>query len=153
LSAQHWFERRRSLRSSPRLRFSLLLTNISEVPSRRPAAERFAVTAHGGMDEYAAFPMLTDPHSAPTAFDRGPGAVADRRHATAVRERFEEALELLSPFFDPANQWQGRSFELLAMRQLREHFEGLGGSEIVVMFEAVRRLHETRRRPAPYGRP
>ncbi len=96
--------------------------------------------------------MHTQGHSEHAA----PGVVADRverRTGQEVRERFEGACELLAPFFDPANQWSNMSLDHLAMRVLREHFPSLSWSETTTMLNAVRNLHRSRRKPAPFSQP
>lgn len=69
-----------------------------------------------------------------------------RRHAQ-VREIFEEACELIRPFFAPENRWANVTLDHLAYRVLREHYPGLSFEEVHVLVVAARRVAENRDNP------
>ena len=69
----------------------------------------------------------------------------DRRQALHLREIFAGAYELVAPFFDPANSWNGQSLELLAFRVMRENYPKISSDEIHVFLSAAKRVYLERR--------
>lgn len=65
----------------------------------------------------------------------------DRRKALQLREIFAGAYELVAPFFDPANSWNGQSLEYLAFRVMRENYPKISGDEIFVFLSAAKRVY------------
>ena len=63
----------------------------------------------------------------------------DRRSNLHLRKIFVEAYDLLKPFFDPANDWGGKSHEHLAYRALHENFPGLSAPEVFALVPAAKR--------------
>lgn len=64
----------------------------------------------------------------------------ERRRDIEIRQIFVEAYDILEPFFDPRNQWAGRSHEHLAYRALHEHFPKLSGDQVFIIVDAARRV-------------
>lgn len=82
--------------------------------------------------------------------DTGAGAPVapdERRVNHALRGIFEEAYELIHPFFDPHNAWGGHSLEHLAFRVLREHFPQISAHEVEEIVAAAHRVYTTRHLP------
>lgn len=71
--------------------------------------------------------------------------VHDRRKHHRVREIFEEAVDLIAPFFDPANTWGNRTLDHLAYRSLRENYPDLSMEEVHVLVVAAQRIYADRR--------
>lgn len=69
----------------------------------------------------------------------------DRRKHHRVREIFEEAVDLIAPFFDPANTWGNRTLDHLAYRSLRETYPDLSMEEVHVLVVAAQRVYANRR--------
>lgn len=68
----------------------------------------------------------------------------ERRKHHRVREIFEEAVELIAPFFLPENSWGHHSLDHLAYRSLRETYPALSIEEVHVLVVAAKRVHATR---------
>ncbi|MDD5177049.1 MAG: hypothetical protein PHQ05_11575 [Sterolibacterium sp.] len=68
----------------------------------------------------------------------------DRRQQLLLREVFDKAYMLIEPFFDPGNQWGGKTLEHLAFRVMREHFPQVSSDEIYVFIEAAKRVYSER---------
>ncbi len=68
----------------------------------------------------------------------------DRRKYHEVRAIFEEAIEVIQPFFDPANSWGNRSLDHLAYRSLRENYPQLSMEEVHVLVVAAKRVFAER---------
>ena len=71
---------------------------------------------------------------------------SDRRQYHAVRAIFDEALELIRPFFDPANSWGNRSMTHFAYRTLHEHYPQLSTVEVQVLVNAAERYFSGERK-------
>ena len=69
----------------------------------------------------------------------------DRRKAVQLREIFAGAYELVAPFFDPANSWNGQSLEHLAFRVMRENYPKISSDEIYVFLSAAKRVYSEHR--------
>jgi hypothetical protein len=69
----------------------------------------------------------------------------ERRKHHRVREIFEEAVDLIAPFFDPANTWGNRTLDHLAYRSLRETYPDLSMEEVHVLVVAAQRVYAERR--------
>jgi len=69
----------------------------------------------------------------------------DRRQALQLRDIFAGAYDLVAPFFDPANSWNGQSLELLAFRVMRENYPKISSDEIHVFLSAAKRVYLERR--------
>lgn len=65
----------------------------------------------------------------------------DRRRHLQLREVFESAYMLIEPFFDPNNQWGGKTLEHLAFRVMREHYPQVSSDEIHVFIDAAKRYY------------
>ena len=73
-----------------------------------------------------------------------PVAPTERRRALQLREIFDGAYELVAPFFDPANSWNGQTLEHLAFRVMRENYPGISADEIYVFLSAAKRVYSER---------
>ena len=71
----------------------------------------------------------------------------DRRKNPHLREVFDDAYMLIEPFFDPSNQWGGKTLEHLAFRVMREHYPQVSSDEIHVFIEAAKRVYAERLEP------
>ena len=80
-----------------------------------------------------------------TASDKSGG---ERRRDVEIRGIFIEAYEVLEPFFNPDNQWGGRSHEHLAYRALHERFPDLSGDQIFTIVDAAKRVFSGGGKPA-----
>ena len=66
----------------------------------------------------------------------------DRRTEFHLREIFERACDLVSPFMDPSNSWGGQSLSRLAFHAVRDRFPELPAEAVRVLVEAcLRRGH------------
>lgn len=79
------------------------------------------------------------------ATDNHPPTGEERRKYHEVRAIFEEAIEVIQPFFDPANAWGNRSLDHLAYRSVREHYPQLSMEEVHVLVVAAKRVFAERR--------
>lgn len=68
----------------------------------------------------------------------------ERRSHHHVREIFEEACELIMPFFARENRWGNTTLDHLAYRVLRDHYPELGFEEVHVLVVAAHRVHSNR---------
>lgn len=84
---------------------------------------------------------MTESTSSPT-LDADP---KERRKYFRVREIFEEAVDLIAPFFDPANTWGNRTLDHLAYRSLRETYPDLSMEEVHILVVAAQRVYADRR--------
>lgn len=71
----------------------------------------------------------------------------DKRQHLQLRSVFDNAYMLVEPFFDPNNQWGGKTLEHLAFRVMREHFPQVSSDEIYVFIEAAKRVYAERQEP------
>ncbi len=69
-----------------------------------------------------------------------PSPALERRTRHDLRVIFPAACEALRPFFDPGNQWAGKSHEHLALRTLKEQFPQLDTHESFLVVTTVKRL-------------
>jgi hypothetical protein len=67
-------------------------------------------------------------------------APVERRRDVALREIFDEAYDVLEPFFVPGNEWIGHTHEHLAYRALHERFPGLTGPQMLTLVTAAKRV-------------
>ena len=65
----------------------------------------------------------------------------DRRQHHHVREIFEDACQLIAPFFATENRWGNATLDHLAYRVIREHYPELAFGEVHVLVVAAKRLH------------
>lgn len=66
----------------------------------------------------------------------------ERRTEHHLRQVFEHAYELLSPFMEPNNTWGGQSLDRLAFHTVRHHFPQLPSEAVRVLVAAcLRRAH------------
>lgn len=84
---------------------------------------------------------MTDFTSSPSLDDKQ----HERRKHHRVREIFEEAVDLIAPFFDPANSWGNRTLDHLAYRSLRETYPDLSMEEVHILVVAAQRVYANRR--------
>lgn len=68
-------------------------------------------------------------------------AQPERRANTALRELFDGAYAMISPFFDKNSGWGGRSLEHLAFRVLRENYPALSAEDVHVIIVAAHRVY------------
>lgn len=68
----------------------------------------------------------------------------ERRKHLRVRAVFDEAIELIEPFFAPENQWGSRSLDHLAYRTLRDRYPEMSYDEVHVLVVAARRVFASR---------
>jgi len=54
-------------------------------------------------------------------------------------------VDLIAPFFDPANSWGNRTLDHLAYRSLRENYPDLSMEEVHVLVVAAQRIYAERR--------
>jgi hypothetical protein len=71
---------------------------------------------------------------------------AERRVHVRLREVFDEALELVRPFFDGNEIWCGVPLHHLAQRMLRERYPDLTNDEIYVFVTAAKRVYAVQRK-------
>ncbi len=64
----------------------------------------------------------------------------ERRADEGLRAIFEEAYEIIRPFFDEANSWAGRTHEHLAFRTLRERYPALTEVQVYAIVSAGKRV-------------
>ncbi len=79
--------------------------------------------------------------TAPTSFE----GANDRRKHHYVREIFEEAVELVAPFFARGNTWGNSTLDHLAYRSLRETFPQLSVEEAHILVVAAKRIYADRK--------
>jgi hypothetical protein len=72
----------------------------------------------------------------------------DRRGNLQLRTIFVEAYEVLLPFFDPANSWDGQVHEHLAHCALHEKFPDMSPRDVFILVTAARRVFGTTGKPA-----
>ncbi|NMG65045.1 hypothetical protein GPA19_08805 [Azoarcus indigens] len=65
----------------------------------------------------------------------------ERRRYLNVRDIFEEACNLVAPFFAPENRWANVTLDHLAYRVVRDHYPDLSFEEVHVLVVAARRVH------------
>ena len=77
----------------------------------------------------------------PTATDDASAAPAERRKYHRVREIFEEAYELIAPFFARENRWGNATLDHLAYRVVREQYPELSFEEVHILVVASKRVY------------
>ena len=70
----------------------------------------------------------------------------ERRVHLRLREIFEEAVELIRPFFEANEIWCGVPLGHFAQRMLRERYPELSMGEIYVFVTAAKRVYAAERR-------
>ncbi|PTD96099.1 hypothetical protein [Pseudothauera lacus] len=65
----------------------------------------------------------------------------DRRKYHYVREIFDEAYELITPFFAKENRWGNATLDHLAYRVVRENYPTLSFEEVHVLVQASKRVY------------
>jgi hypothetical protein len=65
----------------------------------------------------------------------------ERRQFHHVREIFEDACQLIAPFFASENRWGNATLDHLAYRVVREHYPELAFAEVHVLVVAAKRMH------------
>jgi len=73
--------------------------------------------------------------------------VIERRTDTDLRAKVDTAYALIAPFFDPANQWAGRSQDMLAYRTLRDRMPDLDAAQAHLIVSVARRMARERGLP------
>ena len=68
----------------------------------------------------------------------------DRRANLALRAKFEQAYDIVEPFFATENQWNGHSLDHMAYRVLREQMPALSQAEVHVIVVAAARVFHKR---------
>lgn len=64
----------------------------------------------------------------------------ERRRDLELREIFDEAYDVLEPFFSPDNRWNGHTHEHLAFRALHERFPRLTAAQVLTLVTAAKRV-------------
>jgi hypothetical protein len=77
----------------------------------------------------------------PTATDDASEVPAERRKHHRVREIFEEAYELIAPFFARENRWGNATLDHLAYRVVREQYPELSFEEVHILVVASKRVY------------
>ena len=72
------------------------------------------------------------------------GNFEERRVNLRLRQIFDDAVELVAPFFDSNNSWGGHSLEHFAFRVLREHYPDLSSGEVHVFVSAAKQVYAKR---------
>ena len=70
-----------------------------------------------------------------------PSVRTERRKYHRVREIFEEAYELVAPFFAKENRWGNATLDHLAYRVVRDHYPELSFEEVHVLVVATKRVY------------
>lgn len=78
--------------------------------------------------------------SDPAAPNPSSSEALERRKHLRVREVFEDAIDLIEPFFAPENQWGRHSLDHLAYRTLRDRYPELSYEEVHVLVVAAKRI-------------
>jgi len=65
---------------------------------------------------------------------------SERRQHLELREIFDEAYDVLEPFFNPDNMWSGHTHEHLAYRAIHERFPRLSGEQVLILVTAAKRV-------------
>ncbi len=65
----------------------------------------------------------------------------ERRKYHHVREIFDEAYELITPFFAKENRWGNATLDHLAYRVVRENYPELSFEEVHVLVVASKRVY------------
>jgi hypothetical protein len=65
----------------------------------------------------------------------------ERRRYHYVREIFDEAYELITPFFAKENRWGNATLDHLAYRVVRENYPQLSFEEVHVLVMASKRVY------------
>lgn len=64
----------------------------------------------------------------------------ERRANLELRSIFPSVFEVLRPYFDSANQWEGQSHEHFAYRSLKEQFPGLTAQDCYIAVATAKRM-------------
>lgn len=70
----------------------------------------------------------------------GDAPAVERRQHLELREVFDEAYDVLEPFFNPDNTWSGHTHEHLAYRAIHERFPRLTGEQVLILVTAAKRV-------------
>lgn len=70
----------------------------------------------------------------------GEAPASERRQHLELREIFNEAYDVLEPFFNPDNMWSGHTHEHLAYRAIHERFPRLTGEQVLILVTAAKRV-------------
>lgn len=70
----------------------------------------------------------------------GDAPAVERRQHLELREVFDEAYDVLEPFFSPDNTWSGHTHEHLAYRAVHERFPRLTGEQVLILVTAAKRV-------------
>ncbi|WP_374602277.1 hypothetical protein [Niveibacterium sp.] len=74
--------------------------------------------------------------------------VIERRTDSALRAKVDAAYAMIAPFFDPSNQWAGRSQDMLAYRTLRDRMPELDANQAHLIVSVARRMARERGQPS-----
>jgi hypothetical protein len=64
----------------------------------------------------------------------------ERRANLELRSIFPSVFEVLRPYFDLENQWEGQSHEHFAYRTLKEQFPGLTAQDCYIAVATAKRM-------------
>lgn len=68
----------------------------------------------------------------------------DRRRQSSLRDVFEEAYLLISPFLDTTNSWDHKPLTRFAQLALREKYPAMTPQDAVILLSALRRVFTER---------
>jgi hypothetical protein len=77
----------------------------------------------------------------PTTTNDASAEPTERRKYHRVREIFEEAYELIAPFFAKENRWGNATLDHLAYRVVREQYPELSFEEVHILVVASKRVY------------
>lgn len=70
-----------------------------------------------------------------------PASSPERRKYHHVREIFDQAYDMITPFFAKENRWGNATLDHLAYRVLRENYPELSFEEVHVLVVAAKRVY------------
>lgn len=66
--------------------------------------------------------------------------IPERRKNLELREKFEEAYDILEPFYAEENRWNGQPLDQFAYHRLRDAMPQLSAEECFILVVAARRV-------------
>lgn len=70
--------------------------------------------------------------------------ITERRTNFALRELVDSAYQIIEPFFDPANAWNGQSLEHLAFRVVRENLPAIPADQVQIIVSVATRIYRSK---------
>ncbi|MCK6374467.1 MAG: hypothetical protein L6Q69_10215 [Zoogloea sp.] len=68
----------------------------------------------------------------------------ERRKNLSLRELVDKAYEIIEPFFDPANAWNGQTLEHLAYRVVRDRLPDIPPADVQIIVSASTRMYRAK---------